>query len=72
MNNITGMTSQVAAAVEQQSGVADGINTSVSSVMAITRGIARSAESCQQRCDEVSQLSQRLNELATQFWEKRP
>ncbi len=71
MDNISDMSIQVATAVEEQSAVAEEINRNIFQVMESANEISQSADSTRNTSADVKQLSERLSDLATQFWSKK-
>jgi aerotaxis receptor len=71
MDQINDMSTQAAAAVEQQSAAAEEINKSISHVMTYANEISQGAASCESASIEVKHLAERLSELAKQFWDKK-
>ncbi len=71
MSQINDMSIQVAAAVEEQSAVAEEINRNITQVMGYADEITEGATSSESASAEVKLLSERLSELAKQFWERK-
>ena len=71
INVINDMSTQIAAAVEQQSAVADEINRSVVSIRDLSEQSLESAQSNSRTSDSMNTASLDLEELAVQFWDKR-
>ncbi len=71
MDNINDMSIQVAVAVEEQSAVADEINRNIKQGVHSANEISQSTASSGSISADVQQLSERLNDLAVQFWNKK-
>jgi len=70
INVINDMSTQIAAAVEEQSAVADEINRSVVSIRDLSEKNLDSTKMNAQTSDDMSVASRGLEELAIQFWNK--
>lgn len=68
VENISDMSAQVASAVEEQSMVVEEINRNITRVMNYSDEISKTAQRSDKGCEEVRLLSERLSELASQFW----
>lgn len=71
VNEITEMNAQIAAAVEQQGQVSEGINRSILNVRAAAENNVMTGKHSQDSTKKVAQLTTELRELAQQFWMKR-
>jgi methyl-accepting chemotaxis protein len=71
VSEITNMNAQIAAALEQQGGVSEGINRSINSIRDTANVNVQTGQSNFESAVAVARLSSALSELAKQFWEKR-
>ncbi|HEY9051790.1 MAG TPA: PAS domain-containing methyl-accepting chemotaxis protein [Gammaproteobacteria bacterium] len=71
VNNIHDMSTQIATAVEEQSAVSEEINRSVVTIRDIAEETLNQANIGENESGEMAELSQRLKNLAKQFWDKR-
>lgn len=71
VNEITDMNAQIAAAVEQQGAVSEGINRGISSIRESADANVRTGQNNFHSATSVERLSNALSELARQFWDKR-
>ena len=68
VNEISVMSMQIAAAVEQQSAVSESINQSIVSIRASTEHHVASGLHSRQSASDVAQLAEGMQVLAQQFW----
>lgn len=71
VNNIHDMSTQIATAVEEQSAVSEEINRSVVTIRDIAEETLNQANLGEKESIEMADQSQRLEDLAKQFWDKR-
>lgn len=71
MDNIKNMSTQVAAAVEEQSLVAEEVNRNITQVVTYSNEISDCMDSSEKISIEVQDLAQRLKQLAMQFWQRK-
>jgi len=69
---ITDMSAQIATAVEEQSAVGEEINRNVISIRHISDANADTGAQSERAAQNVAHLAQSLQQLAAQFWSKRP
>jgi aerotaxis receptor len=68
---INDMNAQTAAAVDQQSSVAEEINSSITRVKMLADNVMESSKRSSEACNSVNDYSQQLMQLAAQFWDKK-
>ncbi len=71
INDINDRSTQIAAAVEQQSAVADEINRSIVTIRDIAESNMDGSRQSEQAAATLSQLALGMEQLADQFWQKR-
>ena len=68
---INDMSTQIAAAVEEQSAVAEEINRSIMTIRDIAEHTLQDAGDTEKAAGDMSKMAMGLDELAQQFWDKR-
>jgi len=71
MDNIKNMSTQVAAAVEEQSLVAEEVNRNITQVVTYSNEISECMDSSEKISAEVKGLAENLKQLALQFWQRK-
>ena len=71
VTQINDMSAQIATAVEQQSAVADEINRSITTIRDIAEQTMEGSQHSEAAATTMSGMSQSLEQLASQFWDKR-
>ncbi len=71
IQTINDMSIQIAAAVEQQSAVAEEINRSIISIRDSSESTMEGSRVSQEASDHLVQMAEGLTVLATEFWSKR-
>ncbi len=71
VDTITDMCMQIAAAVEEQSTVAEEINRSVTTIRDVAESTMDSTRQSGAASDSVASMASRMNDVAAQFWEHK-
>ncbi|MFU8837697.1 MAG: PAS domain-containing methyl-accepting chemotaxis protein [Thiohalomonadaceae bacterium] len=71
INTINDMSTQIAAAVEEQSSVAEEINRSIMTIRDIADHTMQESAHSEQSAAAMNQMAEDLSALAKQFWDKR-
>ncbi|MCG5514586.1 MULTISPECIES: PAS domain-containing methyl-accepting chemotaxis protein [unclassified Ectothiorhodospira] len=70
VSSITEMSVQIATAVDEQSAVSEEINRSITNIRHSADGNAEAIVNIEQAAEELTQLSEHLEVLAGQFWDR--
>ena len=71
VNEITAMNTHIATAAEQQGSVSQDINRSIASIRQAAHQNVATGQKNRDHASQVAQLTEKLHELARQFWAKR-
>ena len=71
INTINDMSTQIAAAVEEQSAVAEEINRSIMTIRDISEHTLQESAQSEQSATAMNDMAEDLARLAAQFWDKR-
>ena len=71
VNEITAMNTHIATAAEQQGSVSQDINRSIASIRQAADQNVATGQKNRDHASQVAQLTEKLHELARQFWAKR-